>query len=1048
MLYRVQSKHRVMCVVLAALLVVSSLYPLRGEAAAVTHVTVNPTTLVLVVGANATVVATVHPAVALNRSVTWASSNEAVATVNAQGRVTGESPGLAIIRVTTTDGARTASVAVSVVPPPVRVTGVALSQPGGEPLAPTNRSLTVGQTDGLDATVSPANASNPAVVWSSSNSQVAAVNVHGLVTAVSPGLAIISVTTVDGNFTAQTVVEVAVLIVPSTDIVITPPSSTSSPLNLAIGASVTLSALVLPHNATDRSVVWSSLSPLVAQVSATGVVTAISHGTASIEARTQDGAWETAKVYVTLPPNRVTGITTPPGVVALTTGATRTITATILPSNATIRLVRWASNNPFVATVNATGVITAVSPGVAAVSVTTLDGGFVSWVTVQVTMPVVPVTGVTIVPTTLSLVTGQTGVLTPTVAPANATNRAVTWASTNVQVATVNESGVVIAVAPGSTAITVRTSDGGRTATANVTVTAPIVLVTGVAVAPASLNLVVRGTGTLTATVAPANATNRAVTWSSADTRVATVSAAGVVSAVAPGNTTITVRTTDGGRTATATVTVAAPTISVTGVTVAPTTLSLVVGGAGSLAATVTPANATNRAVTWSSADTRVATVSATGVVTAVSPGLTVVSVTTADGGRTAAVAVTVAAPAISVASVLLAPLTLTLPVGQSSALVAMVQPENAANRAVTWASSQPLVAAVDARGTVTALSVGSAIITVTTVDGGHTAESSMVVVPPRAEMPIDPTATTILTLPDRVSVVVPAGAISGVNARLLVEVVPVAPTSPLLTAASRAQLMPVSEIMQLTLSGGTLDRNLHLSQRFIAEQVPAGQVAALHVYNARTQRWVYLGGQVMDGAVTVGLADFGQFAVLATRPLPPLSDISNHWAQRPISTLAGMHIVGGHRDGTFRPDTQVSRAEFVAMLVRALGLTENARAAERFSDAGAFSWAAGAVGAAAQAGLVGGNADGTFAPARRITRAELAVIMSRVVQQDLVTVPRVPTVIFADQQAIPAWAVSGVRIAAEAGLVQGGGDGRFNPHNFATRAEVATMLYRLVAAR
>jgi len=69
-------------------------------------------------------------------------------------------------------------------------------------------------------------------------------------------------------------------------------------------------------------------------------------------------------------------------------------------------------------------------------------------------------------------------------------------------------------------------------------------------------------------------------------------------------------------------------------------------------------------------------------------------------------------------------------------------------------------------------------------------------------------------------------------------------------------------------------------------------------------------------------------------------------------------------------------------------------------------------------------------------------------VQQDLVTVPRVPTVIFADQQAIPAWAVSGVRIAAEAGLVQGGGDGRFNPHNFATRAEVATMLYRLVAAR
>jgi len=259
---------------------------------------------------------------------------------------------------------------------------------------------------------------------------------------------------------------------------------------------------------------------------------------------------------------------------------------------------------------------------------------------------------------------------------------------------------------------------------------------------------------------------------------------------------------------------------------------------------------------------------------------------------------------------------------------------------------------------------------------------------------------------------------------------------------------MPVSEIMQLTLSGGTLDRNLHLSQRFVAEQVPAGQVAALHVYNARTQRWIYLGGQVVDGAVTVGLADFGQFAVLATRPLPPLSDISNHWAQRPISTLAGMHIIGGHRDGTFRPDTQVSRAEFVAMLARALYLPDDASAAAHFRDAGTFSWAAGAIGAATKAGLVGGNADGNFAPARHISRAEIAVVLSRVVQQGLVTVPRVPAVNFADQHTIPAWAVSGVRIAAEAGLVHGAGDGRFNPNNFVTRAEVATMLYRLVAAR
>jgi len=314
--------------------------------------------------------------------------------------------------------------------------------------------------------------------------------------------------------------------------------------------------------------------------------------------------------------------------------------------------------------------------------------------------------------------------------------------------------------------------------------------------------------------------------------------------------------------------------------------------------------------------------------------------------------------------------------------------------------------------------------------------------------VPIAPDTTTVVTLPEIADVVIPAGAISGVNARLIAEVVPTPETVPLLSAARRANLVPASEIVQLTLSGGTVNRAVHLAQRFTADKIITGQVAAVYVYNARTERWIYLGGESRDGVVMANVDGFGQFAVFSTRPAPVFSDVAQHWARGPISTLAGMHIVGGHRDGTYRPEAVISRAEFVAMLVRALALPENTRAAERFADAATFSWAAGAIGAAVQAGLVGGNADGSFAPERGITRAELAVIMARVVQQGLVTVPRVPAAVFADQHAIPAWAASGVRMAAEAGLVQGTGEGRFNPHNLATRAEVATMLYRLVAAR
>ena len=1037
MLHPRHKSIKLLCALLVTLLVlVAAIHPLRVEAAAVTHVTVSPTTLDLLLGESNLVVATVHPAHAANRAVTWVSSDPLVAAVGAHGVVTGRAAGLAIITVTTNEGGHRASVAVSVKPRPVVVTEVILSR--------DELRLVAGETASLTATVNPPNAGNRAVVWSSSNAAVASVNVHGLVSAVAPGLAIITVRTQDGNLTAQAVVEVVALFVAPDRITVTPTT-----LSLAIGASGTLSALVLPHNATNRSVVWASLTPLVAQVSATGVVTAISPGTAFIVAATQNGTQEaTAVVTVPVPAIPVTGITTPPGVVAMTTGTTRTITATILPANATIRLVRWASNNPFVATVNATGVVTPVAPGTAHISVTTLDGGFVAWVEVQVSIPVVPVTGVTMAPATLSLVAGHTGVLAATVAPANATNRLVTWASSNTQVALVDANGVVFAIAPGTATITARTADGGRTATAAVTVTAPVVLVTGVTITPMTLSLLTGQTGTLTATVAPANATNRTVTWASSNTQVATVNDSGVVTARAVGSTTITARTADGGRTATAAVTVASPVVVVTGVTIAPTTLSLVAGQTGTLAATVAPANATNRTVTWASGNTQIATVNAGGLVTAVAPGLTTITVTTSDGGRSASAAVSVAPRPILATGVALLPANLQLARGQVGHLVATVLPENAANRAVSFASSNASVATVDERGAVTALALGTATITVTTAEGGHTAESRVVVGPPRVETNIAVDTVTALSLPDYADVLVPAGAISGVNARLIAEVVPPLEAAPLLAAASRANLVPASEIVQLTLSGGTVNRAVHLAQRFTAATMAAGQLPAIHVYNPRTARWVYLGGTVTDQVVTVPLDAFGQFAIFATRGAPALPDMAGHWAEVPVRTLAGMHIVGGHRDGNFRPDAVISRAEFVAMLTRALGLPENARAAERFRDVATFSWAAGAIGAAAQAGLVGGNADGTFSPERRITRAELAVIMSRVVQQGLVTVPRVPGVNFADQQSIPAWAQGGVRIAAEAGLVQGSGDGRFNPHNLATRAEVATMLYRLVAAK
>jgi hypothetical protein len=158
------------------------------------------------------------------------------------------------------------------------------------------------------------------------------------------------------------------------------------------------------------------------------------------------------------------------------------------------------------------------------------------------------------------------------------------------------------------------------------------------------------------------------------------------------------------------------------------------------------------------------------------------------------------------------------------------------------------------------------------------------------------------------------------------------------------------------------------------------------------------------------------------------------------------MGIVSGFPDGNFKPDAAVTRAEFVSMLTRALALDAKPEAAERFRDA--EGWAQGAIGAAVEAGLIAGYPDGTFGGSRRINRAEMAAILQRVIGKDLVPVTRVAEAEFADAQAFPAWAASGIRAASRAGLVRGFPDHTFRPGNTTTRAETATMLYRLIAER
>lgn len=172
----------------------------------------------------------------------------------------------------------------------------------------------------------------------------------------------------------------------------------------------------------------------------------------------------------------------------------------------------------------------------------------------------VAVTGVTITPTTATLGVGATQQLTSTVAPANATNKTVTYSSNNTGVATVNGAGLVTAIATGAATITVTTQDGAKTATSTITVNSSNIAVTSVSLSPTSATLAVGGTQQLMPTVLPSNATNKAVSYVSNNTSIATVNASGLVTAIANGTATITVTTADGNKTSTAAITVSTAT--------------------------------------------------------------------------------------------------------------------------------------------------------------------------------------------------------------------------------------------------------------------------------------------------------------------------------------------------------------------------------------------------------------------------------------------------------------------------------------------------------
>lgn len=421
--------------------------------------------------------------------------------------------------------------------------------------------------------------------------------------------------------------------------------------------------------------------------------------------------------------------------------------------------IKYTSTDEDVAVVSSDGVVSAKKKGSTTIKVSNGYKTVTKKVNVVAASGVNSVTGVKLNVTSLTINVNGNGSLSAIVSPSDATNKAVTWSSSNESVALVSSKGKVVGVGVGSAVITVTTQDGNKTAMANVTVkrassssssgssssggsssgsssSSKYKKVTKISINNDDFTLKVGNTKSLTYSISPSNATNKKVSWDTSNPSIAKVSSAGKVTGVGAGSAYITIKSVDGVSDRVKVVVTRSNPIKATKISISPSSLTLNVGSKKSLAATVLPSNASIKSVTWVSHNTSIARVDSNGNVTGVGAGSTKISAITTDNSVSSSINVTVKSTSssggstggstkpskptepevpedVGVNDLIVTPTSVDLYVGESISVYASVLPSNATNKRLTWTSSNSGVASVSSSGLIKGLRLGTATVKV-----------------------------------------------------------------------------------------------------------------------------------------------------------------------------------------------------------------------------------------------------------------------------------------------------------------------------------------------
>lgn len=564
----------------------------------------------------------------------------------------------------------------------IQVTAVSVNQPSAQ--------MIIGETLKLTATVSPSDASEKKVTWSSSQQSVASVSEDGLITALAEGTTTITAAAGGKTGSCDVTVSKGFIVVESITL-------TYSALPMVEGDVFTLTATVKPDDATDPAVTWSSSDINIATVDA-GKVTAIKEGEAIIQAKAGEKTAE-CKVTVSAKKIDVTAIQLNKTELSLIIGQEFTLIATIVPENATVQTIEWSTSNADIATVE-NGKVIAIKEGTATIKAEA-DGKTAEC---SVTVDYIHVQSITLDKSSATLYEGEEFTLNTTITPDDATYSDITWTSDDPEIAKV-EGGKVTAIKKGST--TIKAEADGKSALCQVEVLSSIA---EISLSKSQLSMTIGDTETLEAIITPADATLREeITWSSTNENVATVDNNGKVTAIKEG--TAIISATVEGKKAECKVTV--DYIHVSSIEISEADATLYIGESLTLSAEIKPSNATYNSIEWVSSNNNVVTINDNGYVTAVGKGEA--TVTAKSDGKEAKCHFTVLVPLTGLS---FDQSSLTLNKGASATLTVIKTPSDATLRGeIVWTSSDKSVATINADGLVTAIDKGSANITAS-VDG------------------------------------------------------------------------------------------------------------------------------------------------------------------------------------------------------------------------------------------------------------------------------------------------------------------------------------------